>query len=91
MSRQNIKQFFIFLFRWNCMFPSCLCSYIGSYASDSSLSSMLDTLEKVLPLGSVKREVPDLLKEMRQKTLFIAFEFLEMTLPSCSSVELVSG
>ena len=67
------------------MFPSCLCSNIGSYASDSSLSSMLDTLEKVLPLGSVKREVPDLLKELHQKTLFIAFEFLEMT------VELVSG
>ena len=72
MSRQNIKQFFIFLFRWKCMFPSCLCSNIESYASDSSLSSMLDTLEKVLPLGSVKREVPDLLKELR---LFIAFEF----------------
>ena len=54
------------------MFSSCLCSNIESYASDSSLSSMLDTLEKVLPLGSVKREVPDLLKELR---LFIAFEF----------------
>ena len=71
MSRQNIKQFFIFLFLWNYMFPSCLCSKIGSYASDSSLSSMLDTLEKVLPLGSVKREVPDLLKKLRQKTFLL--------------------
>ena len=52
---------------------------------------MLDTLEKVLPLGSVKREVPDLLKKMRQKTISIAFVFFEMTLPSSSSVELVSG
>ena len=59
------------------MFPSCLCSKIGCYASDSSLSSMLDTLEKVLPLGSVKIEVLDLLEELRQKTLFVAFEIFE--------------
>ena len=43
--------------------PPLLLLQYPDQASDSSLSSMLDTLEKVLPLGSVKREVPDLLEE----------------------------